>query len=97
MRVILAQNMQVIPAQNIPFNFFEWHTKNATKLQLESKSAGQPGSRYVIVLVGRGFALRKWLATLLLASRPMWRGHPYMYPVVCSSTASSRRRSSGAD
>jgi hypothetical protein len=40
------------------------------------------------VLVGRGFALRKWLATLLLASRPVWRGQTYMYPVVRSSTAS---------
>jgi hypothetical protein len=50
-----------------------------------------------IVLMGRGFALRKWLATLLLASRPVWRGQPYMYPVVRISTASLRRRSSGAD
>jgi hypothetical protein len=50
-----------------------------------------------IVLVGRGFALRKWLATLLLASRPVWRGQPYMYPVMRSSTASWQRRSSGAD
>jgi hypothetical protein len=50
-----------------------------------------------IVLVGRGFALRKWLATLLLASRPMCRGQPYMYPVKRSSTASWQRRSNGAD
>jgi hypothetical protein len=34
------------------------------------------------VLVGRGFAIRKWLATHLLASRPIWSGQPYMYPVV---------------
>jgi hypothetical protein len=50
-----------------------------------------------IVLVGRGFALRNWLATHLLAIRSMWRGQPYMYHVVRSSTASWRRRSSGAD
>jgi hypothetical protein len=50
-----------------------------------------------IVLAGRGFALRQWLVTLLLASRPMWRGQPYTYPVMRSSTASWRRRSSGAD
>jgi hypothetical protein len=50
-----------------------------------------------IVLVDRGFALRKWLATLLLASRPLWRGQPSMYPVVRSSAASLRGRSSGAD
>jgi hypothetical protein len=50
-----------------------------------------------IVLVGRGFALRQWHATILLAFRPMWRGQPYMYPVMCSSTASWRRRSSGAN
>jgi hypothetical protein len=50
-----------------------------------------------IVLMGRGFALRKWLATLLLVSRPMWRGQPYMYPGKCSSTASWQRRSSGAN
>jgi hypothetical protein len=43
------------------------------------------------------FALRQSLATLLLAPRPMWRGQPYMYPVMRSSTASCRRRSSGAD
>jgi hypothetical protein len=46
--------------------------------------------------VGRGFALRERLTTLLLASRPMWRGQPYMYPVVRSSTASWRQRSGGA-
>jgi hypothetical protein len=39
------------------------------------------------VLYGRGFDLRKWLSALLLASRPMWRGQPYMYPVMRSSTA----------
>jgi hypothetical protein len=27
-----------------------------------------------IEIVGRGFALRKWLSTFLLESRPMWRG-----------------------
>jgi hypothetical protein len=50
-----------------------------------------------VVLVSRGFALRQWLATLLLDSRPMWRGQPYMYPVMHSSTAIWRRRSSGTD
>jgi hypothetical protein len=48
-----------------------------------------------IVLVGRGFALRKWLATLLLASRPMWRGQLYMYPVKRSSTTSWQLRFTG--
>jgi hypothetical protein len=32
-----------------------------------------------IVLVG--FAIRGWLPTLLLASPPMRRGQPYMYPM----------------
>jgi hypothetical protein len=49
-----------------------------------------------IELVGRGFVFREWLVTLLLASRLMWRGQPYMYPAVRSSTASWRRGSSGA-
>jgi hypothetical protein len=40
---------------------------------------------------------RKKLATLLLATRPMWRDQPYMYPVKRSSTPSWQRRSSGAD
>jgi hypothetical protein len=40
-----------------------------------------------IMPVGRGFALREWLATLPRASRPMWRGQPYMYFEVRSRTA----------
>jgi hypothetical protein len=37
------------------------------------------------VLVGRGIALHEWLATLLLASRPVWHCQPYMYPEVAAA------------
>jgi hypothetical protein len=48
------------------------------------------------VLVGRGSPLRERLATLHLRRGPKWRGQPYIYPVVRSSTAEWRRRSSGS-
>jgi hypothetical protein len=71
-------------------------TEASTSLT-RSNECGKARDPRCIVLVGRGFALREWLTTLLLASRPMWRGQPYTSPVVRSSTASWRQHSSGAD
>jgi hypothetical protein len=42
-----------------------------------SKECGTTRVPMSTVLVGRGFAHRKWFANLLLASRLMWRGQPY--------------------
>jgi hypothetical protein len=48
-------------------------TEASTSLT-RGKECGTTRVPMCIVLVGRCFALRKWLATLPLTSRPMWRG-----------------------